>query len=307
MNPKIDVVVVGNIIKETIRFPDRVITPVLGSPAAYSSLVMAAQGLQVGIVTHYGGDMDGIISEMDVLDRNGFVPHAFTTTNDLVYREDGTKYVEYKETAPAITFDMIPADYLKAEYFKVCPMNYEVGPEVVEKLQDIGKTAFVDLGGYGGATSDVRHAISTPRGREVISRLCKNGTIIKASKEDLTSIFPEASVEEAADQLTRLGARNVVVTLGGDGAMYRRGSDPVTYVGPVDAFSETPDGKLDFTGAGDSFGAGFMVSYVKDRDMQAAVMNGNTTASLVIQRSGGCTFGRMPTKDRVLHRIMTGE
>ena len=59
-----DVVTIGSIIKETIVYPDKQIGPVIGSPAAYSSLVMAAQGCKVGIVTYYGYDMENMISEL---------------------------------------------------------------------------------------------------------------------------------------------------------------------------------------------------------------------------------------------------
>lgn len=300
-----DVVVIGTIIKETIRFPNREIGPVIGSPAAYSSLVMAAQGLHVGIVTYYGGDMEDIIAELDVLDRKGILPYSHTTTNLLIYREDGTKYVEYQKRAPRLSFDTIHPDFLRAQYFKICPMDYEVEVEVVEQLHLLGKTVFVDLGGYGGATSDVRRSVETDYGKEVIARLCRSADIIKASEEDLMSILPGRTVEQAADYLTQAGAPSVVITRGGKGAVYRTGSAPLLCMAPFDAVSETEDGKFDFTGAGDSFGAGFMVSFVKEKDIAKAVQNGNATASLVIQRSGGCTFGRMPCAARVQQRITT--
>ena len=98
------------------------------------------------------------------------------------------------------------------------------------------------------------------------------------------------------------GADKVIVTLGDDGAMFRSNREQLQYMEQVDAFSETPDGTLDFTGAGDSFGAGFMVSYLKNQDMWEAVCNGNTTASLVIQKSGGCTLDRMPDSEKVERR-----
>jgi sugar/nucleoside kinase (ribokinase family) len=299
----IDVVVIGHIIKETIRFPDKEIGPVIGSPAAYSSLVMAAQGMSVGLVTYYGGDMDDIISELDVLDQKGILRHSHSTTNLLVYREDGTKYVEFQKVAPHIAFDNICPDYLTAEYFKICPMNYEVELEVVEKLHGIGKKVFVDLGGYGGATSDIRHSIYTDYGKEVIGRICRNSSIVKASNEDLVSIMPDKTTEEAANYLLEEGAANVVVTLGSNGAMFLSGNASFAYVEPADAVSENSDGTFDRTGAGDAFGAGFMVSYVKKQDMLTAVRNGNATASLVIQRSGGCTFRRMPSRERVECRV----
>ena len=195
MEKNLDIVVIGTIIKETIQFPNRTIGPVLGSPAAYSSLVMAAQGRNVGIVTYYGYDMEDIISEIDVLDKRGILPYEYTTTNLLVYRNDGTKYVEYQKAAPNIGFEDIHKDYLEADYFKICPMNYEVELDLVKKLYERNKTVFVDLGGYGGATSDIRHSVEETYGRMVIDTLCKNSTIIKASEEDLQSIIQGRTAE----------------------------------------------------------------------------------------------------------------
>ncbi len=303
MREKVDIVVIGTIIKETIQFPDSVLGPVLGSPAAYSSLVMSAQGLNVGIVTYCGNDMGELINELDTLDKRGILQNDFTTTNRLVYREDGTKYVEYFKKAPNIKFENIHLEYLKSDYFKICPMDYEVDVEIIKKLNKLGKTTFIDLGGYGGATSDTRYSIYTDYGRNIIEDICNYGKIIKASQEDLLSIIPNKSVEEATDVLMGMGAKNVVITLGSKGAMFKKEDSPVTYVEPMEAFSEEPNGELDFTGAGDSFGAGFMVSYVKYQDIKKAVENGNATASLVIQKSGGCTFDRMPNSEKVARRV----
>ena len=134
MAKNLDVVTIGSIIKETIVYPDKQIGPVIGSPAAYSSLVMAAQGCKVGIVTYYGYDMENMISELDALDRTGFIPFAYTTTNNLVYRQDGTKYVEYTRKTPDIRFEDISDQYLEADFFKICPMNYEVELDLIEQL-----------------------------------------------------------------------------------------------------------------------------------------------------------------------------
>ena len=271
MAKNLDVVTIGSIIKETIVYPDKQIGPVIGSPAAYSSLVMAAQGCKVGIVTYYGYDMENMISELDALDRTGFIPFAYTTTNNLVYRQDGTKYVEYTRKTPDIRFEDISDQYLEADFFKICPMNYEVELDLIEQLDAMGKTVFVDLGGYGGATSEISHSVET--------------------------------AEQAAQYLRDAGARTVVVTLGGKGVLYKIGDGAIRYRKPYQAVSEAPDGSLNFTGAGDSFGAGFMASYCHSRDVDKAVINGNATASIVIQRPGGCYFKRMPDKQSVEERI----
>lgn len=303
MKNKVDIVVIGTIIKETIVFPDKQIGPVLGSPAAYSSLVMAAQGVNVGIVTYYGSDLGKVFNELDVLDKRGILPYEYTTTNLLIYNEDGTKRVEYQKSTPQIKFENIHKDYLEANYFKICPMNYEVDLDLVIKLHAMGKIIFIDLGGFGGATSDIRYSIDTSYGRKVITTLCNNSSIIKASEEDLKSIIPGKTAEEAAEILIDMGAPKVVVTLGSKGALYKIGKDKPQYLKPFVAVSENPDGSLDFTGAGDSFGAGFMASYMQDQDIRKAILNGNATASLVIQRSGGCTYDRMPSKERVKERL----
>lgn len=307
MDNKLDIVVIGTIIKETIQFPTRKIGPVLGSPAAYSSLVMAAQGKKVGLVTYYGNDMDDVYAEAKVLDRRGVLKYDYSTTNTLVYRDDGTKYVEYQKAAPNIKFENINKEYLDTQFFKICPMNYEVELDVVEGLNKMGKTVFVDLGGYGGATSDVRHSINEEYGKKVINTLCKNATIIKASEEDLASIIPSRTVEEAIDYLVSCGAKHVVVTLGSKGVVFKEHLKENVYITPFNAVSEIEDGSLDFTGAGDSFGAGFMASYISDQDIRKAAINGNATASLVIQQTGGCVFKRMPTRERVENRISTGK
>ena len=307
METKLDIFVIGTIIKETIQFPNKTLGPVLGSPAAYSSLVMAAQGKKVGLVTYYGKDMENVISELDVLNRDGVMPYDFTTTNLLVYREDGTKYVEYQKASPNITFADIRPEYLGVDYFKICPMNYEVELDVVERLHQMGKTVFVDLGGYGGATSDIRYSVIEPYGKMVIDTLCANSTIIKASAEDMFSIMDGGTPEDAADYLVRAGAKNLVITLGERGVLYKEGDSEIQYISPFTARSEIEDGSLDFTGAGDSFGAGFMSSYIVHQNMRKAVINGNATASLVIQKSGGCTLKRMPSSERVRRRIETDE
>lgn len=304
----IDIVVIGTILKEDIYFADgRVVGPVIGSPVAYSSVVMAAQGIKVGIVTFYGDDMSDIIGELDVLDQRNVIPYAFTTTNRLVYRDNGDKYIEYIYRNPKIRYEDICEDYLECKFFKICPMDYEVDLDLIKNLHANGKVVFVDLGGYGGATSDIRYSVDTQYGKNVIETISNNCTIVKASAEDLASIFPGRTMEEAADSLIALGAKTVVVTCGGKGAFYKLGAAAPVYYNSFNAYSEESHGQLDFTGAGDSFGAGFMASYVQYQDIDRAVQNGNATASLVIQRSGGCTFNRMPSKERIYKRLTTGE
>jgi sugar/nucleoside kinase (ribokinase family) len=274
----VDIVVIGNIIKETIQFQSRTIGPVLGSPAAYSSLVMAKLGKKVGLVSYYGDDMPDAISELSIVDRSGLIKHPFTTRNLLVYRPDGSKYVEYQAKAPVIQFEQIPAAYLDCQFFYICPMNYEVDLELIKSLHVLGKTVVIDLGGYGGATSDIRYSVDEEKGERIIDQLCRSSTIIKASAEDLQSIIPGQDAEGAAQYLVSRSAKQVVVTLGGKGALYQLG------------FSSP-------------FGAGFMAYYQETQDIDPAVRFGSATASLVIEKTGGCIAKRMPDRIQVNGRF----
>ena len=81
------------------------------------------------------------------------------------------------------------------------------------------KPVFVDLGGYGGATSEIRHSVETEYGKMVVNTICKNCSIVKASESDLASIILAKLLEQAGVQYLRCGRQTVVVTLGGKGAI----------------------------------------------------------------------------------------
>jgi len=298
-NTGLDVVVIGNIINETIKFPDKTIGPVLGSPAAYSSLVMSAVGTKVGLVSYYGYDTsEWLNTHLGEVDHQGLIEHERSTTNFLIYREDGTKYVEYTYKAPEIYEKDIPKEYLECGYFYICPMDYEVDISVNQKLHGMGKKVVVDLGGYGGATSNKHYTIHDAKGDRILSEISQCSTIIKASREDLEHIAPGLDLESITGYFFSKGAKTCVITLGEKGCYFRKSGEKGTY---IESFKS--DNPIDFTGAGDSFGAGFMASFCKGADLRESVIFGNSVASLVIEKTGGCIKERMPSLKDVEDRI----
>ena len=193
---KPQIVVIGNIINETIIFPDRTIGPVLGSPAAYSSIVMSAVGAAVGLVSYFGPDTsEWMDTHLGYVDHLGLISGEKSTTNNLIYSGDGTKNVEYIYKAPVIMAEDIPAEYLECQYFYICPMDYEVDIEVNRMLYEAGKTVVVDMGGYGGATSYEHRTVFEQEGDRIVSQVARYCTIMKASREDLTHIFPDLELD----------------------------------------------------------------------------------------------------------------
>ena len=288
--------------KENIIFVDRIIGPVLGSPCAYSSIIMAKLGLQVGIVSYVEENLEqNFLSQFARVDLQGVLWNNLNTEDNLIYDEAGVKSIEYACTAPLINFeDIIPA-YLDAGKFFICPMNYEVDLDMCRCLARMGKTVIVDLGGFGGTTSYHHFSILTPRGKNVIDTLCRDATIIKASKSDLAHIFPGQTIEQAAGYILRAGAKAVLVTMGDEGAAYQVGGAKIRYVPALEL--NCPYADKNPVGGGDAFSAGVIASYQTLDDLPQAVIFGNAVAALVVSADGGCEEKRMPSSVMVAQKL----
>lgn len=99
------------------------------------------------------------------------------------------------------------------------------------------------------------------------------------------------SLEEAADRLLLLGARNVVLKLGGKGA-YLAGTDcPATLIPPF------PVDPVDTTAAGDAFNAAFAVRLSSGYSPVEAAVYANAAAAISVTRLGAQPS--MPTAQEV--------
>lgn len=303
-NTNVEIVSIGNIVKETVIMPEKTIGPVLGSPCAYTSLALAKAGKRVGMVTYCGADFkEEIERELRLVDTTGFIKYMHTTENHLIYQNEDKNRVEYYKAAPVIIFDVIPESYLEASTFFICPMDFEVSVEVCEGLYKRDKNVIVDLGGFGGTTSYNHFDIDSNRGYRLINDLCKYSTIIKASEDDLHYLMPNMKPEECTEYLVSRGPQYAVVTMGAKGAIYQEAGRKVQQAVPPAAAGS---GK-NLVGAGDVFVAG-LISALHERpaDMEYAAAYGNSAASLVLGEKGGCVEDRMPT-DRMIRLRMEGK
>lgn len=304
-NEKVDIVTIGNIVKETIFLADKTVGPVLGSPCAYTSLALAKAGKSTGIVTYCGEEMQNVIErELRMVDTTGCIPYLYTTENHLIYQEEEKNRVEYFKVAPVISYDVIPQTYLEAGTFFICPMDYEVDVEICRKLNEAGKRIIVDLGGYGGTTSYNHFPIGTYRGRKLVDDLCESAFMIKASQDDLHYLMPGQSLEESLEYLTSRGPKYAVVTMGARGAAFQTAGAKVQF---SDSYATMEGKEKNLTGAGDAFSAGLMAALdEKPDDIVYAVEYANSMASLILEENGGCVESRMPV-DRMVKLRMEGK
>jgi len=297
--------VLGHILIESIVFPDGdVLEPVLGSPAAYSSVALACLGSHVVLCTQAGLDVPEpfweTFREVGVNLAGVEVSESGSTKNRLIYETLENKRVEYLHKARPIAARDVPVEEASEAVFYVCPMDYEVDPAEVAALAATGGRVVVDLGGYGGATSAM-HPAGSPASLERTHRVLSHCAVVKGSVEDCTYIYGavDAALPECvyAERLLAAGGRLVVITLGERGAFVTDGQVTARF----EPFS--CDAR-DTTGAGDTFAAGMLHGWLeKPSEWEYFVQFGQATASYVVQRTGGVSAERMPSRELVLETL----
>lgn len=126
-----------------------------------------------------------------------------------------------------------------------------------------------------------------------IFQYCDYVTPNESEAEVLTGIRVTslATAEQAADVILARGVRNVVITLGAQGAFLKnattRAHVPAIDAGPV----------VETTGAGDAFNGGFAVALAEDHDIVQATRFGCAVAGISVTRPG--TAPSMPHRAEI--------
>lgn len=134
--------------------------------------------------------------------------------------------------------------------------------------------------------------------RERVEELVGLSDVVKASEDDLDLLYPDQSPEQVMARWVGLGAGMTLVTLGGEGVVYRVASSDQTV-----AKAARVDRVVDTVGAGDSFMAGLVSGLVvagllgdpgaRDRlrkatleDVRPAVDRGLATSGVTVGKAG---------------------
>ena len=140
-------------------------------------------------------------------------------------------------------------------------ISKDIYREICKKLSEKGITFVVD------STQEL-----------LMSVLEYNPFLIKPNKEELEEtlnckISSKEDIVNAAKELKKLGAQNILVSLGKDGALLLTKDDEVLY-------SKAPEGEIVNTvGSGDSMVAGFLAGYYKTEDYEYALKTGVAAGS----------------------------
>ncbi|MDZ5001035.1 1-phosphofructokinase, partial [Clostridium perfringens] len=115
-------------------------------------------------------------------------------------------------------------------------------------------------------------------GELLLNVLKYNPFLIKPNNHELAELFNTTiDIEEEiiiyAKKLREMGARNVLVSMAGDGAIFITENDEIIK-------SEVPKGKLiNSVGAGDSMVGGFIAGYLRNKSIEEAFKIGVATGS----------------------------
>jgi len=119
------------------------------------------------------------------------------------------------------------------------------------------------------------------RYREEFLDLMRSGTvdIVFANRDEALSLYETDDFEEAL-KLIASDCKIAAVTTGKDGAVIVRGDE--RYVVDAHPIEE----RIDTTGAGDLFAAGFLFGYTQGRGLEDCAKLGNLAAAIVIEQIG---------------------
>lgn len=299
-----DIVMIGHIMKEFIRFPGRKLGPVLGSPAAYTSVGASRLGAITGLVTVVGSDMPGelldVIRDAKVNTDGVKVSGPRSRVAILTYDDEGRKKLDYPQAPRDIMASDIPKHYLKAKGFLVCPINGEVPAETVQFIVNHRRDKSVlmtDLGGYIGAATTPEQRYKYTKSLDDVGRLVGYFDVVKASVEDCGFLFANTcSHGNVVGQFLEWGAKICIITLGDRGSFVATGNDAFHV-------SAIPANTADSTGAGDEYSAAFLVEYTRTADAHRAALYASAASAIVVEATGGVQIARMPSHADVLTRL----
>lgn len=122
----------------------------------------------------------------------------------------------------------------------------------------------------------------------LLNTLKYNPFLVKPNLDELKGIFgDEISAEEGALRLHKLGARNVIVSLGGEGAILLAEDGNIYKAGVCTGEI------LNTVGSGDSMVAGFLAGYLKTKDYQYALDLGSAAGSATALSPGLADFKKI--------------
>ena len=267
----------------------------LGSSSAIVAHNLAALGCKVGFSSCIGRDDFGEMAlnrlrtiGVDVSTVVKMPPPAKTGLTVILPRAEWRNILTHPGTISELTQEYLNFDFLSsARHFHLSSYFLQTGlqphvPELLKRLKAKGLTISLDT------NDDPADNWSSD-----VDKVLPLVDVFLPNEREAMKITGTTNLEDALSRLTEI-VPIVVVKLGGDGALACRGTDRLRAPAITTKF-------VDPVGAGDSFDAGFLSSFVRGHDIRECLERGNLAGALSVTRQGGTeAFRDAEHRDRFL-------
>jgi len=185
--------------------------------------------------------------------------------------------------------------------------NYRLAPQMINAVEELIKSSdimliqleipqeAVECAVDIACKNNVRILLNPAPARQLSDELLAKVDIFTPNESECGIItgMPVKSIEDAknaAAYLIRKGIKNVIITMGKNGAVYNNGGDIIHK--PVPAVKA-----VDTTAAGDSFSAAVAVALSEGKSIDEAVDFGNKVGTLTVMKKGAQTS--LPSREDV--------
>jgi sugar/nucleoside kinase (ribokinase family) len=278
-----DIIVVGHVSIDVNIMPWGVIENALGGAPTYAGFALAALKKNAGIVAKVGSDFPDkfppLYSKFGLDTEGILIAGEDTTTFENTYDEAGNRKQACTHVAPKISPDDIPYAYQDAGGFYISPIADEITPDVLKAIKKDTNLVMFDPQGIFreiGASGEVRL-----KACEDLGEFLRYVDIVKVGKDEAGALKGDA--EEGLRKLAELGPKVAILTQGEKGCL-------VFADGKLSEVNALKVDAKDLTGAGDVFGAAFLVKYLESRDAIEAAQFANAAAALKIRYKGPTGF-----------------
>lgn len=268
---------------------DEIITPAVRTPGRVLSgcstnvcLALSRLGHETTLVGRVGDDRyDELVRDLSLRGVEARAERGAETGGfRLVYDHKGDRTLEVLGVAPAI--EGLPGDCERARAVVIGPILQETPLAMIEALGTMSEAPiFLDPQGLLrrlGEGGRIEHF--APHNFAAIARRCE---VVKANELEaavLTGVAPRDDPAGAARALRAMGCRVAIVTLAEAGSFIDAGGEQWA----IPAYATEA---RDPTGAGDTYLAGFIHSYLAEpHDLYRAGCVGSATASIWIEHTG---------------------
>jgi ribokinase len=262
-----------------------------GGKGSNQAVAAARAGAKVSFISKLGNDPFGDLAR-------------------ATYREEGidTRHLLSTTTPTGAAAIIVHAQTGENSIIVVPGACFELTPEEVDKMRDLIAESAIFVAQLELPLATVEHGLKLAHSLHVptilnpapacklpqsIFQYCDILTPNESEAEILTGIKVGslADAERGAQALLGFGVRNVIITLGAQGAFLKNASTsahvPACDAGPV----------IETTGAGDAFNGGLAVALAEGADIVDAVRFGCVVAGLSVTRPG--TAPSMPYRAQV--------